>query len=150
MDHKYISEVCHEKGCQYLVLMQGAEPTVKPGSPRHGIDCTKVAHNVEGLLHAEDDDKPYDVDGVMYCGRCHQWIRAQPADGAEGDPGPAEEVTTERDNAVRWIGVVTEELVNAGFPTGDRTVQLANIRQLIREWATYTSFVKLSKSDPKI
>ncbi len=25
-------------------------------------------------MHGEDEDGPYDVDGVMYCGRCHVWI----------------------------------------------------------------------------
>jgi hypothetical protein len=35
--------------------------------------CQKAPHNDPsgGYLHAEDDDKPFDVDGVMYCGRCH-------------------------------------------------------------------------------
>lgn len=38
----------------------------------HGINCPKVPHlGRAGLLHAENDDKPYDVDGVTYCGRCH-------------------------------------------------------------------------------
>jgi hypothetical protein len=39
---------------------------------RHGIDCEKKPHTRGGELHAEDDDRPYDVDGVKYCGRCHQ------------------------------------------------------------------------------
>lgn len=42
-------------------------------------------------------------------------------------------VQQERDAAVRWIGIVGEELVNLGFPSGDRTVQLKNLRDLIRE-----------------
>jgi hypothetical protein len=42
-------------------------------------------------------------------------------------------LTEERDAAVRWIGVVRDELVNAGFPSGDRTVALASIRALLRE-----------------
>jgi hypothetical protein len=33
--------------------------------------CRKVPHIGEGYLHTEDDDRPYDVDGVLYCGRCH-------------------------------------------------------------------------------
>ena len=38
----------------------------------HGVNCEKVKHDKSGgYLHADDDDRPYDVDGVMYCGRCH-------------------------------------------------------------------------------
>ena len=39
--------------------------------------CTKVVHgNWTGQLHAHDDDAPFDVDGVPYCGRCHHFIDA--------------------------------------------------------------------------
>lgn len=38
---------------------------------QHGRDCPKVRHDGTGYLHADDDDQPYDVDGVRYCGRCH-------------------------------------------------------------------------------
>lgn len=38
---------------------------------------------------------------------------------------------SERDEAVRWIGVVGEEFVNAGFQAGDRTVTLDNVRQAL-------------------
>lgn len=38
---------------------------------KHGIDCRKAPHVGEGYLHASDDDGPYDVDGLAYCGRCH-------------------------------------------------------------------------------
>ena len=37
----------------------------------HGRTCEKVPHARDGYLHSEDDDTPYDVDGVRYCGRCH-------------------------------------------------------------------------------
>jgi hypothetical protein len=52
----------------------------------HGKTCEKVPHEPdkriphprqgshEGWLHAADDDSPYDVDGLRYCGRCHYWI----------------------------------------------------------------------------
>lgn len=43
-------------------------------SVAHGKTCPKVPHFGTGHLHAEDDDKPYDVDGVSYCGRCHHAI----------------------------------------------------------------------------
>lgn len=38
---------------------------------RHGVNCPKVPHAGIGHLHGEQDDGPYDVDGVAYCGRCH-------------------------------------------------------------------------------
>lgn len=43
---------------------------------RHGVDCPKAEHERYGggYLHGPDDDSPYDVDGVLYCGRCHGWI----------------------------------------------------------------------------
>lgn len=41
----------------------------------HGVNCRKAPHVIDGVncgyLHAEDDDRPYDVDGMEYCGRCH-------------------------------------------------------------------------------
>jgi hypothetical protein len=40
----------------------------------HGIDCPKAGHIGEGYLHDGDSDRPYDVDGVAYCGRCHAWL----------------------------------------------------------------------------
>jgi len=43
-------------------------------SVQHGVDCKKAPHIREGYLHAEDDDGPFDVDGIAYCGRCHQVI----------------------------------------------------------------------------
>ncbi len=40
----------------------------------HGVDCQKVSHatHTRGWQHASDDDSPYFVDNVKYCGRCHQ------------------------------------------------------------------------------
>jgi hypothetical protein len=35
------------------------------------MKCEKVLHTGEGYLHGEDDDTPFLVDGVTYCGRCH-------------------------------------------------------------------------------
>jgi hypothetical protein len=42
----------------------------------HGVDCPKVLHapGKSGYLHGASDDRPYDVDGVWYCGRCHTSI----------------------------------------------------------------------------
>ncbi len=48
-----------------------AQMLARHGVIRHGANCPKVAHVCDGYLHDADDDSPYDVDGVMYCGRCH-------------------------------------------------------------------------------
>jgi hypothetical protein len=41
----------------------------------HGSDCFKILHDRgNGYLHDENDDSPYMVDGVKYCGRCHSAI----------------------------------------------------------------------------
>lgn len=41
----------------------------------HGVTCRKQEHYmVGGYLHGEDDDSPYLVDGMRYCGRCHDAI----------------------------------------------------------------------------
>jgi len=38
--------------------------------------CIKVKHTGSGYLHDENDDEPYWVDGVKYCGKCHVAIDA--------------------------------------------------------------------------
>ncbi len=39
---------------------------------KHGVGhCEKVWHTDIGYLHDSEDDTPYLVDGVYYCGRCH-------------------------------------------------------------------------------
>lgn len=43
---------------------------------KHGTDCVKQKHLGGGYLHAENDDTPYDVDGLAYCGRCHEYLGA--------------------------------------------------------------------------
>lgn len=43
----------------------------------HGVTCVKVTHTRDGMLHGEDDDRPYDVDGAKYCGRCHLHITTE-------------------------------------------------------------------------
>lgn len=50
--------------------------------PAHGINCPKLVHPPNGAprwcrwsLHGADDDTPYDVDGVAYCGRCHEALQ---------------------------------------------------------------------------
>ena len=54
------------------------ERTVRP--VRHGTDCKKVEHLGDGYLHRADDNGSYDVDGLVYCGRCHKWLGRYPAE----------------------------------------------------------------------
>ncbi len=51
-------------------LVLDALPTREP--VEHGRNCQKMTHLGNGYLHDADDDRPYDVDGVTYCGRCHR------------------------------------------------------------------------------
>src|SRR5882672_2255627 len=37
----------------------------------HGQNCNKEPHSGSGYLHDETYDSPFDVDRVLYCGRCH-------------------------------------------------------------------------------
>jgi hypothetical protein len=57
----------------YRISIRAAAPAA-PLPQRHGIDCEKMPHTGTGYLHAPEDDTSYDVDGVNYCGRCHQAI----------------------------------------------------------------------------
>lgn len=64
-------------------------PTVAPGAlveakVRHGVNCPKAPHTRDGYLHSVDDDRPYDIDGLRYCGRCHLWLPTAPATPAQG------------------------------------------------------------------
>lgn len=55
-----------------IKLARGADPgTTGAEGLRHGVNCKKEPHVRDGYLHDERDDTPYDVDGQMYCGRCH-------------------------------------------------------------------------------
>lgn len=46
----------------------------------HGYSCEKVPHTFKtGYSHSDDDDTPYDVGGILYCGRCHIFLDLQDA-----------------------------------------------------------------------
>jgi len=41
----------------------------------HGVDCEKKLHDIgDGFLHAENQDEPFDDEGLSYCGRCHTFL----------------------------------------------------------------------------
>ena len=48
------------------------KPKARQPRVQHGVTCQKVDHLGSGYLHGADDDRPYDVDNVVYCGRGHQ------------------------------------------------------------------------------
>lgn len=67
-------------GCLHAIRSACAEPG-KEQEPRdigkercvplvHGVNCLKVQHT-RPHMHEPDDDSPYPVDDVWYCGRCH-------------------------------------------------------------------------------
>lgn len=53
----------------------------------------------------------------------------------------------ERDEAVAFIRVIGEELVNAGFPAGDRAKILANLRLALanRKWLVLKTIEAISE-----
>jgi site-specific DNA-methyltransferase (adenine-specific) len=63
----------------FQVAKERLEKRYSEGIPRpgfrkeiiHGSTCPKAPHTRSGYLHGEDDDTPYSVDGLSYCGRCH-------------------------------------------------------------------------------
>lgn len=50
----------------------------------HGVSCEKVPHDRRGggYGHEEEDNHPYLVDRVWYCGRCHRCLSARERDEA--------------------------------------------------------------------
>ena len=54
--------------------------------------CPKVPHVGDGHLHDANDDSPFDVDGVAYCGRCHALWPHVPASSSENARAPQERV----------------------------------------------------------
>ena len=59
----------------YRVAMDNIESyTVLSTAIQHGTECKKVEHVGGGYLHDSEDDTPYLVDGVKYCGRCHRGL----------------------------------------------------------------------------
>lgn len=80
-----------------------------PRSAQHGRDCPKVPHVGGGYLHDADDDRPYEVDRVAYCGRCHCWL--------ESPFIPAAPPENKDDDLSRLLGVPGSE---HGDPREDR------------------------------
>jgi hypothetical protein len=87
-EEKQQDSVARGRGSATAREPQGSTAMDKPDNSiiEHGKTCEKVPHEPdpriphqrlgrnEGWLHAADDDSPYFVDGLRYCGRCHYWI----------------------------------------------------------------------------
>ena len=81
--HKQCNELLGDAPSELIVLLHAIinalpEPQSDPHPSEviHGFNCPKVIHDPvwPGYLHDDNDDTPYDVDGVKYCGRCHYAI----------------------------------------------------------------------------
>ncbi len=68
-DHDRMGCLREDCSCKFAAVSQPDEPTL----------CEKAPHDGPsgGYLHATDDDSPYEVDGVWYCGRCHFAVNQQ-------------------------------------------------------------------------
>lgn len=98
----YCCEVCKEDCCtacsettdKHEVICWGCHDGESSGGEKSGpsvdpgecpTSCAKAPHIGAGHLHAEDDDRPYFVDGVRYCGRCHCYLPYQDITSAMED-----------------------------------------------------------------
>lgn len=72
--------------------------------------------------------------GCSQCGGYGYRYRHQhdPASAVDA-PDETDHLQARLDEALKWIRVVGEELVQAGFCAGDRTVHLGNLRSLIQQ-----------------
>ena len=67
----------YTKAAEMIELEVAAQQRAMSKSPNRGVGkCQKVEHGLieNGYLHGRDDDGPYTVDGINYCGRCHQYM----------------------------------------------------------------------------
>lgn len=69
-----------ECNCHYSIR---PAPQAEDGGKVGRKVCQKIPHSAGGgYMHDEEHDGPYDVDGVLYCGRCHSWYNNQADNGA--------------------------------------------------------------------
>lgn len=67
-------------GCkvsEFVETLETKQANLLTCGTNHGVDCRKVLHCCEGgysfgWMHHADDDFPYFLNNVKYCGRCHQ------------------------------------------------------------------------------
>jgi hypothetical protein len=108
--------------------------------PAPMMRCRKEPHEARGgYLHAEDDDTPYYVDGLRYCGRCHHFLdegeshRAAPAPVATPTPDiDPEEVRRALEYTVRQA-ISNLEFAERRVPDALTSSGIDRLR-LLREW----------------
>ncbi len=140
----------------------------------HHQDCEKVKHTGGGYLHGDNDDGPYDVDGLEYCGRCHAFLKKtvylRVAPGRELEVIDAlmkestrrgQEIIQLKEELEQRIRDRTTMLENEGKLRGfldraieqrDETLQLVNqqahfINRLSTEGATVLEALKLAEEE---
>ncbi len=77
--------------CGESYAMPAAPERPAPPYVEHGKTCKKAPHGAGGYLHLPEDDGPYDVDGVKYCGRCHVYLGQPKAQVEVERPAPQEQ-----------------------------------------------------------
>ena len=72
---------------------------MRPVSVWHGKTCQRQEHTKGGYGHDFDDDSPYDVDGVSYCGRCHHCLDESERVDIVGPEQQADIIASQRERA---------------------------------------------------
>lgn len=100
---------------------------------REAVAARDRARNAHMLAAMERDAARADVHHAL---KERDGLRAEVTrlqTSVEGHIARADELLRERDEAVKALGRFGEALVSAGFPPGDRDVQLVNLRKLVEE-----------------
>lgn len=70
-------------GAYYMDPPDGGDVSVSEQLSRMAKDAERyrllrrkfaIISDGDGHVHRADDNGPYDVDGLVYCGRCHEWL----------------------------------------------------------------------------
>lgn len=124
--------------------------------------CQKIPHSAGGgYMHDEEHDGPYDVDGVLYCGRCHSWYN-NPADHgapalseqprtAAGDgsaPGKwAEELIAERNALRSELATAREEIAENGALCVKLAAEKARADKAEQEYREIKAVLAVTRDD---
>jgi hypothetical protein len=114
----HASEPLQTPSIAELARLSGADQPPRVVTAPERQHCPKEPH-VSGVahLHSVHDDGPYDVDGILYCGRCHYVCRR---DGTCENPRRVPEPSPERlrkpSLCLQW-GQSAEPCVDCPAPT---------------------------------
>ena len=96
------------------------------------VTCRKAIHNPAegGYLHGPDDDTPYTVDGVEFCGRCH---RALPEHEYGEEVGPSTEAKIKHTMSEARLLSVADVLRSERAPLTAAIIEecVADLRRLL-------------------